>query len=162
EPTADRPKQVIAGIKAGGDIRGNDLKGELERVLAEAAKDGARLGEAFLELNRALASEPDKAATLKLVHSLAQPYPTNADAQFPIALAAYTYGLKDFESTKIAFQSIDRALTLKPGWEQAILLKVEILGKQSMDRAADYLVEVLRTTPDAKPLQSALVQVRIQ
>jgi tetratricopeptide (TPR) repeat protein len=31
-----------------------------------------------------------------------------------------------------------------------------------MDRAADYLVEVLRTSPDAKSLQSALVQVRIQ
>ena len=162
EPTADRPKQVIAGIKAGGDFRANDLKGELERVLAEAAKDGPRLGEAFLELNRALASEPDKLATLKLVQALAQPYPDNAEAQFAVALAAYNAGLSDFESTKVALQSIDRALTLKPGWEQAVLLKVEILGKQSMDRAADYLVEMLRTSPDAKPLQSALVQVRIQ
>jgi tetratricopeptide (TPR) repeat protein len=162
EPTADRPKQVVAGIKAGGDFRGNDLKGELERVLAEAAKDGPRLGEAFLELNRALASEPDKLATLKLVQALAQPYPNSAEAQFAVALAAYNAGLSDFESTTAALQSIDRALALKPAWEQAVLLKVEILGKQSMDRAADYLVEVLRTTPDAKSLQSALVQVRIQ
>jgi tetratricopeptide (TPR) repeat protein len=131
-------------------------------VLAEAAKDGPRLGEAFLELNRALASEPDKLATLKLVQALAQPYPDNAEAQFAVALAAYNAGLSDFESSKVALQSIDRALTLKPGWEQAVLLKVEILGKQSMERAADYLVEVLRTTPDAKSLQSALVQVRIQ
>ena len=161
EPAADRPKQVIAGIKAGGDFRANDLKGELERVLAEAAQDGPRLGEAFLELNRALASETDKLATLKLVQALAQPYPDNAEAQFAVALAAYNAGLSDFESTKVALQSIDRALMLKPGWEQAVLLKVEILGKQSLDRAADYL-EMLRTNPDAKPLQSALVQVRIQ
>jgi tetratricopeptide (TPR) repeat protein len=162
DPTADRAKQVVAGLKAGGDFRASDLKGELERALADAAKDGPRLGEAFLELNRALASEQDKAATLKLVQALAQPYPNNAEAQFAIALAAYNTGLADFESSTIALQSVDRALALKPGWEQAVLLKVEILGKQSMDRAAEYLVEVLRTTPDAKPLQSALVQVRIQ
>ena len=162
DPTAERPKQVIAGIKSGGDFRANDLKGELERVLAEAAKDGPRLGEAFLELNRALASEPDKLATLKLVQALAQPYPNSAEAQFAVALAAYNAGLSDSESTTLALQSVDRALTLKPGWEQAVLLKVEILGKHSMDRAADYLVDVLRTTPDAKSLQSALVQVRIQ
>jgi tetratricopeptide (TPR) repeat protein len=162
DPAADRAKQVVAGLKAGGDVRASDLKGELERALADAAKDGSRLGEAFLELNRALGSEQDKAATLKLVQALAQPYPNSAEAQFAIALAAYNTGLSDFESSTIALQSVDRALVLKPGWEQAILLKVEILGKQSTDRAADYLVEVLRTTPDTKSLQSALVQVRIQ
>ena len=162
DPSADRAKQVVAGLKSGGDFRASDLKGELERALAEAARDGPRLGEAFLELNRALGSESDKAGTLKLVQSLAQPYPNVPEAQFAIALAAYNTGLADFESSTVALQSVDRALTLKPGWDQAVLLKVEILSKQSMDRAADYLVEMLRTSPDAKPLQSALVQVRIQ
>jgi len=162
DPTAERAKQVVAGLKSGGDFRASDLRADLERALADAAASGPRLGEAFMELNRALASEPDKSATLKLVQSLAQPYPNNPEAQLAIALAAYNTGLVDFESSTIALQAIDRALALKPGWEQAILLKVEILSKQSMDRAADYLVEALRTTPDAKPLQSALVQVRIQ
>ena len=144
DPAAERAKQVVAGLKGGGDVRGSDLKADLERALAEAAAAGPRLGEAFLELNRALASEPDKAATFKLVQALAQPYPNNAEAQFAVALAAYNTGLADFESATVALQAIDRALVQKPGWEQAILLKVEILGKQSMDRAADYLVEVLQ------------------
>jgi len=43
-----------------------------------------------------------------------------------------------------------------------MLLKVEILGKQSAERAADYLVDVLRTEPDSKIANSALAQVRIQ
>jgi len=162
DPAADRAKQVVAGLKGGGDVRGADLKADLERALAEAAASGPRLGEAFLELNRALASEPDKAATLKLVQALAQPYPNNAEAQFAVALAAYNTGLVDFESSTIALQAIDRALVQKPDWEQAILLKVEILSKQSMDRAGEYLVEVLKSAPDAKSINSALVQVRIQ
>jgi len=166
DPAAERPKQVIAGLSGGaaggGDLRGSDLKGDLERALAEAAASGPRLGEAFLQLNRALASEPDKVATLKLVQSLAQPYPNNAEAQFSVALAAYNTGLAEFATTKVAMQAVDRALALKPGWEQAMLLKVDILGKQSMDRAADYLAEVLKAEPDSKAANAALAQVRIQ
>jgi tetratricopeptide (TPR) repeat protein len=162
DPTAERAKQVIAGLKGGGDVRGGDLKADLERALAEAAASGPRLGEAFMELNRALASEPDKAATFKLVQALAQPYSGNPEANFAVALAAFNTGLADFDSTTIALQAVDRALMQKPGWEQAMLLKVEILGKQSLDRAADYLVDILKTAPDSKPANSALVQVRIQ
>jgi tetratricopeptide (TPR) repeat protein len=65
-------------------------------------------------------------------------------------------------TTTIAAQAIDRALALKPGWEQAILLKVEILAKDTPDRAADYLVELLRIEPDSKAALSALAQVRIR
>ncbi len=162
DPAADRARQVIAGLKGGGDFRGSDLKSDLERALADAAAAGPRLGEAFLELNRALASEPDKAATFKLVQSLAQPYPNSAEANFAVALAAFNTGLADFDSTTTALQAVERALVLKPGWEQAMMLKVEILGKQSLDRAAEYLLEILKSTPDSKPANSALVQVRIQ
>ena len=165
DPAAERPKQVVAGLSGGpsggGDLR-SDLKADLERALADAAVAGPRLGEAFLQLNRALAAEPDKVATFKLVQSLAQPYPNSAEAQFAVALAAYNTGLAEFETATVAVQAIDRALVQKPGWEQAMLLKVEILGKQSMDRAADYLVDVLKTEPDSKAVNSALAQVRIQ
>jgi tetratricopeptide (TPR) repeat protein len=140
----------------------SDLQAELERALAEAAASGPRLGEAFMQLNRLLANEPDKVATFKLVRTLAQPYPNAPEAHFAIALAAYNTGLPDMATTAIATQAIDRALALKPLWEQAILLKVEILAKDAPDRAADYLVELLRTEPESKAALSALAQVRIQ
>jgi tetratricopeptide (TPR) repeat protein len=165
DPAAERPRRVIAGLAGGGtgsiDSRA-DLQADLEQALAEAATAGPRLGEAFLQLNRALAAEPDKAATLRLVQRLAHPYPNSPEAQFAVALAAYNAGLKDFDTSTIALQAIDRALLQKPGWEQAMLLKVEILAKQSSERAAEYLVEVLRTEPDSKVANSALAQVRIQ
>ncbi len=166
DPAAERPKQVVAALSSGaagvGDLRSSDLKGDLVRALAEASASGPRLAEAFLQINRALASEADKIATFKLVQSLAQPYPDSAEAQFAVALAAYNTGLAEFGIATDAMQAIDRALVRKPGWEQAILLKVEILGKQSMDRAADYLAGILRTEPDSKAANTALVQVRIQ
>jgi tetratricopeptide (TPR) repeat protein len=166
EPKADRPKQVIAGLSSGASINdgrafGSDMQAELERALAEAG-GGPRLAEAFLQLNRLLSNEPDKVATFKLVRTLAQPYPNVAEANFAVALAAYNAGLPDMATTATALQAVDRALALKPGWEQAILLKVEILAKDTPDRAADYLVELLKKEPDSKAALSALAQVRIQ
>jgi len=166
EPKADRPKQVIAGLSSGASINdgrafGSDMQAELERALAEAG-GGPRLAEAFLQLNRLLSNEPDKLATFKLVRTLAQPYPNVAEANFAVALAAYNAGLPDMATTATAMQAVDRALALKPGWEQAILLKVEILAKDTPDRAADYLVELLKKEPDSKAALSALAQVRIQ
>jgi len=163
DPAAERPKQVIAGLAGGTDGRGSgaDLKAELERALAEAAA-GSHLGEAFVQLNRMLANEPDKAATFRLVRSLAQPYPTLAEAHFAIALAAYNTGLDDAATAATAIAAANQALVLKPGWEPAVLLKSEILGKQSTERAAEYLVDFLKSEPESKVGLSALAQVRIQ
>jgi len=169
DPAAERPKQVIAGLSGGaaaggldGRGFGTDLKAELERALAEAAAAGSRLGDAFMQLNRMLANEPDKVATFRLVRSLAQPYPSVPEAQFAIALAAYNTGLTETATIAIATQAVDRALAQRPGWEQAVLLKAEILGKQSPERAADYLLDFLKGEPESKVGLSALAQVRIQ
>ena len=168
EPNAERPKQVIAGLSGKGASASDgggfasDVQAELERALAEAAAAGPRLGEAFMQLNRLLANESDKMATFKLVRTLAQPYPNIPEAHFAVAMAAYNAGLPDPATTAIATQEVDRALALKPLWEQGILLKVEILAKDTPDRAADYLVELLRADPESKAALSALAQVRIQ
>ncbi len=163
EPTAERPKQVLAGISSGADGPGvgSEIKTQLERALAEAAA-GGQLGEAFLQLNRMLANEPDKAGTLRLIRSLAQPYPDVAEAHFAVALAAYNTGHADVATAGIAMQAADRALELKPGWEPGVLLKSEILAKQSPEQAASYLVDFLKTEPESKAGLSALAQVRIQ
>jgi len=167
DPAAERPRQVLAalsGAAAGsGDIApGADLKAELARALAEAAAAGSRLGDAFLQLNRLLAGEPDKMATFRLVRALAQPYPNVPEAHFAVAFAAYNTGPADSPTAAIALQAVDRALAQKPGWDQAVVLKTEILAKQSLDGAADYLVGFLKAEPGSKVALSALAQVRIQ
>ena len=104
------------------------------------------------------------ALLLALVTSqvLAQPYPNVPEAHLAVAVAAYNTGLADVATTAIAIESVNRALALKPGWDQAVFLKAEILSKQSAERAADYLVEFLEADPDSKVGLSALAQVRIQ
>jgi tetratricopeptide (TPR) repeat protein len=169
DPVADRPRQLIAALSSSNagksfDIpgAGNDLKAELERVLADAAKSGPALGEAFLQLNRLLGHEPDKMATFKLVEAVANPYPTLPEAHFAVALAAYNTGLTDIATSAIAAQAVDRALALKPGWERAVMLKADILGKRSSAEAIAYLQAFLQEHPDSKAAAGALAQFYVE
>jgi hypothetical protein len=52
DPKADRARQMVASLAMASV--GSDLKGELQRVLIEAAANDKSLGEAFLQLNQAL------------------------------------------------------------------------------------------------------------
>jgi tetratricopeptide (TPR) repeat protein len=169
DPAAARPKQLIAALAGGAGGKGfdspgvgNDLKAELERVLADAASSPAALGEAFLQLNRLLAYESDKQATLRLVESVAQPYPDLAEARFAVALAAYNTGLTELSTSATALREVDRALLLKPGWERAAMLKAEILGKRSPAEAIKYLVDYLSAHPDSKAAAGSLAQFYVE
>lgn len=168
DPSAPRPKQLLAALSGAGAKGfdspgvGNDLKAELERVLADAAASPAALGDAFLQLNRLLAYEPDKQATLRLVESVAQPYPDLAEARFAVALAAYNTGLTELSTSAQALKEVDRALILKAGWERAAMLKAEILGKRSPAEATAYLVDYLKAHPDSKAAAGALAQFYVE
>jgi tetratricopeptide (TPR) repeat protein len=168
EPAAERPRQIVSALTSGATGRGTEalgndaeLKAELERVLAQAASSVDGVGDAFLQLNRLLAHEPDKASTLRLVRTLAQPYPNVAEAHYAIALAALNAGVADVSTATLAIQSVDRALALRPRWERAVLLKAEILGRQSPARSAEYLESFLQGEPESKAALTALAQVRV-
>src|SRR5262249_40175771 len=71
DPSSDRARQMVTML--GQASSGGDLKTDLERVLADAASNGKTLGDAFMQLNRALSSQPDKTAVYKLIAELAKP-----------------------------------------------------------------------------------------
>jgi tetratricopeptide (TPR) repeat protein len=168
DPQAARPTQVLAALASGATGRGAeaisdaDVRAELERALAQAAATSEGVGDAFLQINRLLAHEPDKAATLRLVRSLAEPYPRVPEAHFAVALAALNAGVRDSATAATALQAVDRALALRPQWERAVVLKAEILGRQEPSRAAEYLEAYLKAEPDSKIALAALAQVRVE
>jgi Flp pilus assembly protein TadD len=169
DPAAPRPKQVIAAYASGAvatpeaSVGSLDLKAHLEKLLAEtAATNPPAVGEAFLQLNPLLAQEADKTATYRLVAALAQPYPNVAEAQFAVALAALNTGLTEIATTAAARQAVDRALALRPGWERAVVLKSEILGRQSPADAIAYLTQFLRESPTSRPAAGALAQFYVE
>ena len=164
DPTAERPKQVVAALAAEGgrdafDTGGDDeLKQRLTKLLADSNVSGNGVGEAFLQINRLFAQQADKKAVYKLIRELAQPYPASPEAHFAVALAAYNTGLDDAEIAAAGMKEIDRALELRPGWDRGAVVKSELLGKQSSEAAIAYLREFLAAQPDARPVAGALAQ----
>jgi tetratricopeptide (TPR) repeat protein len=159
EPTSERARQMVAMLgQSGGNA---DLKSDLEHVLADAAANGKTLSDAFMQLNRALSNQPDKAAVYKLVTELAKPYPGLAEAHFAVALAGYNTGLNDIAILAASVREIDKALELKPGWDRAALVKADILAKSSPDSAIRYLEGFIAQASPSRPVSGALAQLYV-
>ncbi len=166
DPDAERPKQIAEVLaKEGTDLpslAGPGLQEQLRSILAEAAKKEGGAGEAFMQLNALLQHDPDHAATLKLVQDLAGPYDNVPEAHYAVALAALGTGLTDLTTSALARREVDRALALKPGWDRALLLKTEIIEKQSPDEATTFLENAVKDDATSRPLAGALAQRYIQ
>ncbi|MDQ2962729.1 MAG: tetratricopeptide repeat protein [Pseudomonadota bacterium] len=160
DPSSDRAKQMVTMLAQPG--ASGDLKGDLERLLADAAASGKTLGDAFLQLNRALSSQADKVVVYRLVSDLAKPYPGVAEAQFAAALAGYNTGLTDLAIAAASMRAVDRALELKPGWERAALVKADILAKGSPENAIRYLNAFLAEAPASRAAATALAQLYVE
>jgi len=169
-PDAERPQQILSALAAGGGGRepeaGSnteaDLKARLEKILADQALSGAGVGDAFLQLNRALSRLSDKKAVYDLVRDLASPYASSPEAHYAVALAAQNASAGDPAMVAVALDRVDRALALKPDWERAALLKAEILAKRSNEEAVAYLTAFLKSQPGSRPVRGALAQFYVE
>jgi hypothetical protein len=141
DPKAERARQMVASLAVSG--AGSDLKAELQRVLIEAAANDKSLGEAFLQLNQALAAQTDKVAAFRLVQDLARPYPKVPEAWFAVALAGYNTKLTDPAITATATTAADRAArSPSPGWDRTVLAQGRHSG-QRIPRCADRVPEAI-------------------
>jgi tetratricopeptide (TPR) repeat protein len=160
DPASERARQMVAMLGLGGSS--GDLKSDLEHVLADAAANGKTLSDAFLQLNRALSSQPDKTVVYKLITDLAKPYPGLPEAHYAVALAGYNTGLTDVAILAASTHEIDKALELKPAWERAVLVKADILAKSSPDNAIRYLSAFLADAPASRAAGGALAQLYVE
>jgi tetratricopeptide (TPR) repeat protein len=164
DPAAERPRQILAGIASGAAPRAteegteSELRGRLEKFLAEAALSGTGVGDPFLQINRVFAQQSDKVAVYRLIGELAKPYQSSAEAHFAVGLAGLNTGLTDPAIRQGAMDAVDRALALRPDWDRAVLLKSEMIAKQSAAEAVAFLERAIVKAPESRGLRGALAQ----
>jgi tetratricopeptide (TPR) repeat protein len=141
EPGASHALQVVAALLI-ADKRVDEALPYLERLLAA---DGVNLENGFMQLNRLLAGNPDKAANLRVVRKLAARHPKLAQAHFAIAQAAAAAG-----DDQAALEAIRRASSLRPEWELAALLEAQIVQKRSPAMAAKVLGDFVEKNPNSR------------
>jgi tetratricopeptide (TPR) repeat protein len=104
-----------------------------------------QLENGFMQLNRLLAGNPDKASNLRVVRNLAGRHPQLPQAHFAVAQAAAVAG---DEAASLA--AIRQAAALRPDWEMAALFEAQVLQKRSPAEAAKRLGEFVEKYPDAR------------
>jgi len=125
----------------------------LKRILAAS---GEGRGDGFLQVNRLLANNPDKEASLRAMQGLAEPYPTLAQARFAVAASAASAG-----QDEIALKEIRAASQLKPDWELAALFEAQLLQKKSNAAASDRLVQYLKEYPKSREVRLAYARTLV-
>ena len=141
EPASTQALQVLAALLV-ANKRAEEAVPYLEKLLVT---EGVNVENGFMQLNRMLAANPDKAANLRVVRRLASKYPDLAQAHFAIAQAASAAG-----DDEAALASVRRAGALRPDWELAALLEAQILQRRSPAAAAKVLGDFVAKNPNSR------------
>ncbi len=141
EPTSPPALQVLAALLIGAK-RVEEAEPYLEKLLAA---DGVNVENGFMQLNRLLAGNPDKASNLRVVRKLAERHPQLAQARFAVAQAALAAG-----DDAAALAAIRQAAALRPEWEMAAIFEAQILQKRSPAEAAKSLGAFIEKNPTAR------------
>ena len=102
----------------------------------------------FVQIFQMLATYPDKAAALKLLRELAQPYPRVAEAHWGVAQLAQASG-----DGELALNEARQARSLRPEWDKAASLEALLLQKNAPQQGLDVLHSYLASYPDAREIR---------
>ena len=150
EPDSIQAQQMVTSLLAAVG-KPEDLAEHVSRQLA-AAK--GNVGPILMQLNRMLARHEDKVVVRRLVFEVTDPYLNIAEAHFARAQAA-----AGADDKAAAAAEIDRALALRPTWEHAALVRVQLMS--DMAEAVKFLGRFVEANPAAREARMAYARALV-
>jgi tetratricopeptide (TPR) repeat protein len=152
EPGSAHALQVLAATLVAAK-RVDEAEPVLEKLLSA---EGVNRENAFMQLNRLLGGNPDKAANLRVIRSLAAKNPQLAQAHFAVAQAAAVAG-----EDQAAVAAAREAQKIRPDWELAALLEAQVLQKRSPAEASKRLGEFVEKYPNSREVRLNYARVLV-
>jgi tetratricopeptide (TPR) repeat protein len=131
----------------------DEARPHLEILLAS---DESTIDQAFMQLNKLLANNPDKDESLRLVQQLAESYPDLPEAHFAVSQAAWLAS-----QYEIAMNAMKQALKLRPYWEMAAVYQGQILRRMHYADVAAFYEDYLKKYPKANEMRASYVRMLI-
>jgi tetratricopeptide (TPR) repeat protein len=141
EPQSTSALSVVASLLV-SDKKVDEAEPYLAKLLDS---QGVDLERGYLQLNRLLAANPDKASNLRVVRKLAARHPELAPAHLAVAQAAVA---ADDEATAVA--EARKAAELRPEWEAPAIVEAQALQKRSPSAAAKRLGDFVAKNPQSR------------
>jgi tetratricopeptide (TPR) repeat protein len=102
----------------------------------------------LMQLGQLLAQNTDKAANLRVVRKLAEPYAELPESHFAIAQAAFAAN-----DEALALVELTRASSIRPGWDLPVIFEAQILRRRSPAQAIERLGGFLDKYPTARDVR---------
>ena len=141
EPQSPAALQVLAALLISAK-KVDEAEPVIDKLLSA---EGVSMERGFLQLNRLLAGNPDKAANLRVVRSL-----TNKHANLPEAQIALAQAAALANDDKAAIAAARRAAQMRPEWELPAVLEAQVLQKRSPSDAAKRLGQFVEKNPGSR------------
>jgi tetratricopeptide (TPR) repeat protein len=146
---SERAQQTLAAL-----LLNEGQIGEAEPILRDMLKEDSASG--FMHLSALMGKLRDTRAGLELVQRLAADYPALPEASYAVAQAAANAGRFD-----LAVAALQQADILRPGWEDAALMRAQVLAKTSRADALAFMREYLAAHADARELRLAYARALV-
>ncbi len=145
EPSSTKPLQTIAVV-----LTAQGRLDEAEVRFNELIKRGdPNVGVVYRRIADLLAQHHDIDGILELMGRLVMVHPADADAYF-----AKAYLADRLKNAAVVLQSLDTALSLRPGWQEAALAKFSHYASQKdLDGARQFSEKFLKGYPAASKLR---------
>jgi tetratricopeptide (TPR) repeat protein len=153
EPASAHALQVLAATLVAAK-RVDEAGPVLEKLFSA---EGVSRENAFMQVNRLLGGNSDKAANLRVIRQLAAKYPELPPAHFAVAQAALIAG-----DDAAAIAAARQAQKLRPEWELAVLLEAQVLQKRSNAEAAKRLGSFIEAYPNAREARLSYARILVQ
>ncbi len=140
----------------GSTGKADELAAELSRVVAAEATDATRRGVVLMQMGRLLSQFDDKKMAANVANKITEPYLSLPEAHFVRAQAAYSN-----RDDKLAMAELDQALTIKPDWEPAAILKAQLLIANPT-ASIDLLATFIKKYPKASDARLAYARALIE
>jgi tetratricopeptide (TPR) repeat protein len=144
DPSSLTARRMLSSVL----LRGGKLDEAGEEFVNLLKADEAHSAQIFVQIYQMLATYPDKAAALKLMRQLAQPYPRVAEAHWGVAQLAQASG-----DGELALNEARQARSLRPEWDMAVSLEALLLQNKAPQQGLDVLRSYLSTYPEAREIR---------
>ena len=141
EPGSAQALQTLSGLLISAQ-RVEEAEPYLVKLFAG---DDASATNGFMQINRFLSPNPDRATNLAVVKKLAARYPNLAQAHFAIAQAATASN-----DEALALDAVHRAGQLRPDWDLAAIFEAQLLQAKSPAEAQARLAGYLQKNPGSR------------
>ncbi len=145
QPNSTKPVQTIGAVlTAQGRLAEAEVRfGELIQ------RADPNVGIVFRRIADVLAQHSDVDGVLELMERLVMSHPVDPDAHF-----AKAYLADRLKNPDVVLQSLDKALSLRPGWQEAALAKFSHYASQKdLDGARQFSEQFLSEYPTASKLR---------